>query len=75
MTTTTTATPTTTFMHCRICGDDLNPNRAALGYSLCLFCGEEQARQTKHTIAPMNKSNYYHIPNAELLKQLNPKRT
>lgn len=29
---------------CTVCADTIHPNRAALGYRLCLFCGEEQAR-------------------------------
>ena len=41
----------------------------------CPQCGDKVARQVKHCIAPLNKSNYYHISNKELLKQLNPKRT
>jgi hypothetical protein len=42
---------------------------------LCLPCGEQAAKKVKHTIAPLNKSNYYHINNMETLKQLNPKVT
>jgi len=38
-------------------------------------CGETIAQRVKHTIAPMNKSNYMLISNMEELKQLNPKRT
>jgi hypothetical protein len=38
-------------------------------------CGETLARQVQHTIAPINKSSYMLISNAEELKQLNPKRT
>jgi molybdopterin/thiamine biosynthesis adenylyltransferase len=41
----------------------------------CPQCGEAAAKQVKHTIAPLNKSNYYYISSMELLKQLNPKRT
>lgn len=41
----------------------------------CLQCGEAAAKKVRHTIAPINKSNYYYISNMELLKQLNPKRT
>jgi hypothetical protein len=41
----------------------------------CLQCGEVRAKQVKHTVAPINKSNYYYISNKETLKQLNPKRT
>lgn len=41
----------------------------------CDKCGEAAARQVKHTIAPLNKSNYMHIRDLSQLKQLNPKRT
>ena len=56
------------------------PARAALQAEekkspTCMSCGEKAARQVKHTIAPMNKSNYLVFTDASLLKQLNPKRT
>ena len=59
---------------CR-CGDTVNPLRAKLGYPTCLPCGETAARRVKHTVAPLNKSNYILINDPTLLKQLNPKRT
>ncbi len=47
-------------MNCIQCDDDVDPRRAALGYKLCLFCGEEAAREERRgwTIVPMHKSNY-----------------
>ncbi len=33
---------------CPECGDEVNPRRVAIGYRLCLECGEEAAR---HKIA------------------------
>lgn len=45
------------------------------GYTTCLPCGDEIAKARKHTIAPLNKSNYMVFTDASLLKQLNPKRT
>jgi len=42
---------------------------------LCLDCGEVAAKKVKHTIAPMNKSNYMVFTDTTLLKQLNPKVT
>jgi hypothetical protein len=47
-------------MNCIHCDDDVDPRRAALGYKLCLFCGEEAAREERRgwTIVPMHKSNY-----------------
>jgi hypothetical protein len=47
-------------MNCIHCDDDIDPRRAALGYKLCLFCGEEAAKEERRgwTIVPMHKSNY-----------------
>jgi len=61
--------------YCRNCGDDIEQRRWALGFKFCLPCGEHLAKQRKHTIVPMNKSNYIMVTDYDLLKQLNPKRT
>lgn len=37
----------TTFMSCRNCGDDVHSGRWELGIRLCLFCGEEAAREER----------------------------
>jgi hypothetical protein len=65
------------FTYCPTCGDDIHPDRAAIGYTLCLACGDKQAAETRKRwcIAPMNKSNYMLFTDYTLLKQLNPKRT
>lgn len=61
---------------CIECGDEVSAGRSALGYKVCLVCGEAEARQIKHCIAiPYNKGAYQYISNMELLKQTNPKRT
>lgn len=60
---------------CVVCGGFIDHARYALGYKMCLRCGEDAAKQVKHCIAPLNKSNYYYISSIETLKQLNPKRT
>ncbi len=60
---------------CTECGGYIDHRRYNLGYKICLERGEYHARQVKHTIAPLNKSNYYYISSMETLKQLNPKRT
>lgn len=60
---------------CVVCGGFIPHARYKLGYKTCLQCGEAAAREKKHTIAPLNKSNYYYISSMETLKQLNPKRT
>lgn len=51
------------------------PNRAKLGYNTCLSCGEKAAKKVKHTVVPLNKSNYIACFDTDTLKQLNPKRT
>lgn len=60
---------------CLACGDTFSPARRTAGYHLCMPCGEQQARAHKHTIVPMNKSNYVAVTDLTLLSQLNPKRT
>jgi hypothetical protein len=49
--------------------------RYKLGYTTCLQCGDLQAKQVRHTVVPMNKSNYVYVSDYTLLSQLNPKRT
>lgn len=58
---------------CVKCGDHILQARYQLGYKTCLRCGELQAKQTKHTIAPMHKSNYMVITNRADLTGLNNK--
>jgi len=58
---------------CIKCGDHVLHQRWALGYTTCLKCGEVDARNKKHTIAPMHKSNYMVITNKLDLQGLNNK--
>ena len=58
---------------CVKCGDHVIHGRWLLGYSTCLKCGESIAKDIKHTIAPMHKSNYMVITNRDDLKGLNNK--
>ena len=60
---------------CRACGEPVDPRRWALNIHLCLPCGETQARHTRHTTVPLNKSNYLLVTDMSMLRQLNPKRT
>jgi ribosomal protein L37AE/L43A len=60
---------------CVVCGGYVAHERYKLGYKTCIQCGEAAAREKKHTIAPINKSNYMYISDLSQLKQLNPKRT
>jgi ribosomal protein L37AE/L43A len=60
-----------TIKPCQNCGDDINPKRAELGYRYCLPCGETRAKQVKHCIVPMPKSNYIVVTDMALLIGLN----
>jgi ribosomal protein L37AE/L43A len=53
------------------CGNDIADERIAIGYHVCLKCGEKNALNYKHTIVPMPKSNYIVVTDLELLKGLN----
>jgi hypothetical protein len=39
----------TTTSECPRCGDDVPAARAALGYRLCLWCGEEEAKAERRS--------------------------
>lgn len=60
---------------CVWCGADVHPKRWALGYNLCLVCGEEQARSDRDEwcIVPMHKSNYFLCTDRADLKGINNK--
>lgn len=59
--------------YCVHCSDDVNQKRWQLGYKTCLPCGEAVAKQHKHTIVPMHKSNYVPIYNLQDLVGINSK--
>ena len=59
---------------CIKCGDEFPAGRRALGYTVCLPCGDYAARQVRHCVAPLSKSNYVMITNYAELAQLNPKK-
>ena len=42
----------------RCCVRVFSPNRRALGYYSCLTCGQVAAKQIKHMVVPVPKSNY-----------------
>ena len=58
---------------CSICDDTYASKRAKAGYSLCMPCGDAQARATIRTIVPMHKSNYMLITNRDDLIGINNK--
>ena len=55
------------------CGGEIHPKRFALGYRVCLACGEEQAKKRRFTVVPMHKSNYVAMFNKDDLKGINNK--
>lgn len=62
---------------CVRCGDDIHSSRFALGYRLCLFCGEEQATQDRKSWCvsiPYSKGAYQLITNPADLLGTNPKQ-
>lgn len=62
---------------CVRCADDIYPpQRAMLGYTTCMTCGEVEARGVKHTVGFIPKSNYVYVSprSLDLLKAANPKR-
>ena len=61
---------------CKECGADYPARRAALGYRLCLACGEQEARAARTTwcIAPAgHKQGYTLITDPQYLRNMNPK--
>ena len=56
-----------------VCGERFSEARFALGYRVCLACGEAQAKKRKFTVVPMHKSNYVAMFNRDDLKGINNK--
>lgn len=57
--------------YCIKCSDNVPEARWQLGRKTCLACGEQYARDIKHCIVPLAKSNYQPVTDSNLLKQLN----
>ena len=57
--------------YCVCCGDSVQTARWRLGFHTCLRCGERKAKEYKHCIVPLAKSNYQPITDLNTLKQLN----
>ena len=56
-----------------VCGERFSEARFALGYRVCLACGDKQARDRKFTVVPMHKSNYIALFNRNDLQGINNK--
>jgi len=63
----------TRWVHCSLCGSEIEPPERGSITSLCVSCGEKQAREKKHCIVPMHKSNYVVVCDRELLTGVNQK--
>lgn len=61
----------TTF--CRLCGSQIDPPKRRLITSLCMPCGEVEARKVKHCVVPLHKSNYIVVRDRDLLTGVNQK--
>ena len=63
------------------CGEDIDPRRSALGYRVCIWCGDESARQERKgwtVVMEYGKGNYQFITPAAAsvtLRQTNPKES
>lgn len=64
---------TTRYVHCTKCGSEIEPPERGLITSLCKKCGEAQAREQKHCVVPMHKSNYVLVMDRDLLTGVNQK--
>lgn len=58
---------------CDKCSQPVNKYRYEIGYTTCKPCGEAQARQVRHCIVPMHKSNYVVITDRRDLMGINNK--
>ena len=58
---------------CKTCGEEFSNKRAALGYTLCLPCGEREARGVKHCTVPGHKQGYMVVSNKADLIGINNK--
>lgn len=59
---------------CRKCGDDVQSGRSLLGYTTCLSCGDEEARNVKHTVMPAYNKGAYQLISFIDIAHTNPKR-
>jgi ribosomal protein L37AE/L43A len=58
---------------CKLCGNTYDAERLAIGYAICMPCGDDLASKVVRTVAPMHKSNYMLITDRADLKGLNNK--
>jgi len=58
-------------MLCAKCTNTVPERRHALGYRLCLPCGEAQSRRVVRTVVPSHKGAYQPVGDLKYLKMLN----
>ena len=58
---------------CKLCGNTYAAERLAIGYAICMPCGNDLASKVVRTVAPMHKSNYVLITDKTDLVGLNNK--
>jgi len=58
---------------CIICGSEVAHARWALGYKICMPCGEIAAKKVVRCVVPMHKSNYVLLTDVSDLKGINNK--
>ena len=58
---------------CILCNAEVHPLRVQAGIDTCIHCGDKQAKQRKHCIVPMHKSNYIVVTNHDDLVRINNK--
>lgn len=51
----------------------VEPQRRHMARPTCMPCGEKIAKERKHTIVPMHKSNYVPVTDMEMLIGINNK--
>ena len=60
-------------LECRICKRPVLPVKRQEFTDLCIICGAYEARNTRHTVVPMHKSNYTVVTNRADLIGINNK--
>lgn len=58
---------------CIVCGEEFSLDRWALGYKICMPCGEIASKQVVRCVVPMHKSNLVLITDVADLKGINNK--
>ena len=61
------------WVHCSLCGSEIEPPARGCITSLCVSCGEKHAKEKKHCIVPMHKSNYVVVTDKDVLTGVNQK--